>query len=68
MEAKSVLESTAVVASAVGVKPATLLTWYRRGKVPGYRAGLRPVLFNREEVFAALSKMAAKRVEGPNHG
>lgn len=52
------LKSASVVGPECGVRPATLLGWYRRGWVPGYRGGQRPVLFNTEEVQAALARRA----------
>ncbi|MCC6907050.1 MAG: hypothetical protein IT430_03835 [Phycisphaerales bacterium] len=58
------LESAKVVAEAVGVQPATVLAWYRRGWIPGYRAGLRPVLFDVDEVRRALSERSDKVVKG----
>lgn len=50
------LEPAKRVAPAVGVKPNTLLAWFRRGWVPGHRAGLHPVLFDIEEVLDALAR------------
>lgn len=55
------LEPAALVAIGLGIRPATLLAWHRRGLIPGYRAGLRPVLFDRDEVKAALAARAESR-------
>ncbi len=59
MNAHQVLVPPVVVAKAVGVKPATVLAWFRRGWIPGYRAGRRPVLFDLSEVRSALAARAA---------
>jgi hypothetical protein len=59
MDAQRQLVSPAVVAKAVGVKPETVLAWFRRGWIPGYRAGRRPVLFDVAEVQSAMAARAA---------
>ena len=48
------LKTAAQLAPAFQVQPATILEWHRRGWIPGFRAGRRPVLFDYEEVLAAL--------------
>lgn len=60
MQTSKVLSPAKVVGPALGVKAATVLAWYRRGWIPGYRAGLRPVLFNLEEVKAVLATRSAQ--------
>ena len=52
------------LAPRLHVRPATLLAWHRRGWVPSYCASRRPVLFDPEEVVAALRKRAEKRTAG----
>lgn len=42
------------VGRRVGVRPATVLTWARRGLIPAVRAGQHPVRFVLEDVLAAL--------------
>lgn len=36
------------------VTPATIHNWHRRGLIPSLRASRRPILFDRDEVEAAL--------------
>jgi hypothetical protein len=43
------------------VRPATVLTWARRGWIPCLRAGRRPVLFDLAEVERALKDRAKRR-------
>lgn len=47
------------VAAALGVKPETVRAWHRRGWIPAYRAGRRPVMFVMDEVRDALAARAA---------
>lgn len=46
------------LAERLKVTPATVHTWHRRGWIPGYRAGRRPVLFDVLEVRIALRQRA----------
>jgi hypothetical protein len=50
------------VAARLGVTPATVLAWARRGWVPCLRAGRRPVLFDIGEVERALGERGGGRV------
>jgi hypothetical protein len=63
---KNELLRASIVGPAVGVKPATLLSWFRRGWIPGYRAGRRPVMFDLAQVREAMALRAAKSQGGPN--
>jgi predicted site-specific integrase-resolvase len=45
----------------LGVTPATVLAWARRGWIPCLRAGRRPVLFELPEVERALKERAKRR-------
>ncbi len=67
--ADRVLVSAERIAAVCGVKSATVLAWYRRGWIPGYRAGLRPILFNVDEVQQRLADRAqGQRRGGVPHG
>lgn len=60
------------VAKACLVTRATVLSWFRRGWIPGYRAGRSPVLFDLDEVRQSLAERAARRdvpsERGGHHG
>lgn len=45
------------------VKPATVLSWHRRGLIPAARASLRPILFDPTEVEAAIKVRSFKQPE-----
>lgn len=49
------------LAIKLGVTPATVLAWARRGQIPCLRAGRRPVLFNLTEVERALKEGAQRK-------
>jgi predicted site-specific integrase-resolvase len=49
------------LAKRLRVKPATVLTWARRGWIPCLRAGRRPVLFDLAEVERTLKERAGRR-------
>jgi hypothetical protein len=49
------------LAAELGVTPATVLTWARRGWIPCLRAGRRPALFDLVEVERALKERAKHR-------
>jgi hypothetical protein len=49
------------LAARLRVRPATVLTWARRGWIPCLRAGRRPVLFDVAEVKRALRARAERR-------
>lgn len=55
---RRVLVSADTVAETCLVRRATVLAWFRRGWIPGYRAGRRPVLFDLGEVQKALATRA----------
>lgn len=63
---KNELLPASIVGPAVGVKPATLLSWFRRGWVPGYRGGRRPVMFDLQQVRQAMAARAAQSQGGSN--
>jgi len=46
------------LAKRLGVKPATVLAWARRGWIPRLRAGRKPVLFDSLAVEQALRERA----------
>jgi predicted site-specific integrase-resolvase len=49
------------LAAKLRVRPATVLTWARRGLIPCLRASRRPVLFDLAEVERALRERAKRR-------
>jgi excisionase family DNA binding protein len=51
------------IARAVGVTAETILAWQRRGLIPAYRAGHKPVRFDLDEVKKALAGRASRRKE-----
>lgn len=57
----STLVDARTLASKLGVTPATILAWARRGQIPCLRAGRRPVLFDPAEVERALKVRAQGR-------
>jgi excisionase family DNA binding protein len=60
----SEIVGAAELARRLGVTPATVRTWQRRGWIPGLRAGRRPLLFDFDEVKETLRKRGRERVEG----
>ena len=60
------LINAAELARRLGVTPATVHAWHRRGWIPCLRAGRRPVLFDPDEVEKALRKRAEREEE--SHG
>lgn len=52
------LVNAAELARRLGVTPATVHAWHRRGWIPCLRAGQRPVLFDPDEVEKALRERA----------
>lgn len=48
------------LAEHLGVSVETIRAWARRGVLPSYRAGLRPILFDAAEVQAALRVRAGE--------
>jgi hypothetical protein len=48
------------LAPKLGVTPATILTWARRGWIPCLRAGRRPGWFDLAEVERALKERAQR--------
>lgn len=42
------------VAEHLRVTPATVLTWYRRGRIPAFAATRKPILFDLDAVLAAM--------------
>ncbi len=53
------------LASKLGVTPATILAWARRGQIPYLRAGRRPVLFDVTDVERAMK--VAQQERGLRH-
>lgn len=51
------------LATRYGVTSETVRAWFRRGWIPGYRAGRRPLLFDPDEVDRAL-RVRARRKSG----
>jgi hypothetical protein len=49
------------------VTPETVRAWYRRGWIPAFRAGCRPLLFDPDEVERAL-RVRAKRTAAHDRG
>jgi hypothetical protein len=49
------------LAAKLGVTPATVLAWARRGWIPCLRAGRRPVLFDLTDVERVLKERAKSR-------
>jgi len=58
MNGRRKLVRAVVAGRAFGVTTATILAWHRRGWIPSYRAGRRPVLFDLDEVRRALASRA----------
>lgn len=53
------LIDTFQLAAHLHVKPATIRNWVRRGKIPCFRIGHRPLLFRVGEVECALQPQPA---------
>lgn len=49
------------LAQRLGVTPATVHAWQRRGWIPCMRAGRRPVLFDPAKVIEALERRASAK-------
>jgi excisionase family DNA binding protein len=52
------------LADRLGVRPATVLAWYRSGRIPGRRLGHKVLRFSLAAVVAALE--SAAREEAAN--
>ena len=64
----SLLIDSAALARRYGVTVDTVRTWFRRGWIPAYRAGRRPLLFDPQEVDKVLRERAQhpSAVTSPN--
>jgi excisionase family DNA binding protein len=49
------------LAERLGVKPGTILVWYRRGRIPGRRLSHKVLRFRLADVVAALEARQSPR-------
>lgn len=56
------LSSAAEVAARLGVKPGTVLLWYREGRIPGLKLSHKVLRFRLSEVVAALEFRQGREV------
>lgn len=61
-ELRNTLVDSATLAHRYGVTAETVRAWFRRGWIPAYRAGRKPLLFCPSEVDQALRVRASAHV------
>ena len=49
------LLTSSELADRLGIKPATVLDWYRKGRIPALKISPKVLRFNLTEVLAALA-------------
>ena len=49
------------IAEVLSVRPSTIMTWYREGRIPGRKLGYRTVRFDLNAVLAAFEAHAGNR-------
>jgi hypothetical protein len=57
------LLTAVALAARLGIRPATVLEWYRKGRIPGRRLSPKVLRFDLADVLARLTPSAEKGVD-----